>query len=407
MDLTTLLAATFILLSALGLDSVMHPRDIVLQADRAANLGQVYVTDTMLNAVMKAQTEEIFLTPSVASKPVIRMSNQKGIGLSVIDALSLSKVADSLQEQLGHRPDRVALDLFSEGGTVKVLVTGYETRRWGSFEQEVVQVKDERVVSLVKRATIVAMATIDPYMTALNLMRRHIKDKDFQGSEDVIVFAKARLGTGRINAQRSLLENLEGMIALFKGDTNRANERFQAAMGSNPANHVAILNLALVRLAMDKDADVEVLVSTMLKDNPPTDPVLLATAHLTLSAAYLGLRQPGPADTAIAKAAELNPTNPTVLESWAEVKRQIGDKDAAVRLVEQAGAVENAFEDYAEVAALYFSLSWEKGEPVLRSPFDPVSTAPDTAEKTAPTAPRSATMTEPAQEAPQGGAPAR
>ena len=407
MDLTTLLAATFILFSALGLDSVLHPRDIVLEADRAANLGQVYVTDTMLNAVMKAQTEEIFLTPSVVSKPVIRMSNQKGIGLSIIDALSLSKVADSLQEQLGYRPDRVALHLFSEGGTVKVLVTGYETRRWGTFEQEVVQVKDERVVSLVKRATVVAMATIDPYMTALNLMRRHIKDKDFKGSEDVIAFAKGRLGIARINAERSMLENLEGMIALFRRDTSRANERFQSAMESDPGNHVAILNLALTKLEMDKDAEVEILVSKLLKENPPADPVILATAHLTLSAAYLGLRQPGPADAAIAKAADLNPTNPTVLASWAEVKQQIGDKAAAARLMERAGAVENQYEDYAEVAALYFSLSWEKGEPVLRSPFDPVATAPDTAEKTAPTAPETATKTEPAKEAPPVGTPAR
>jgi Flp pilus assembly protein TadD len=358
----------------------------------------------MLNAVMKAQTEEIFLTPSVVSKPVIRMSNQKGIGLSVIDALSLSKVADSLQEQMGYRPARVGLHLFSEGSTVKVLVTGYETRRWGTFEQEVVQVKDERVVSLVKRATIVAMATIDPYMTALNLMRRHIKDKDFKGSEDVIAFAKARLGTAKINTERSMLENLEGMIALFRRDTPRANERFQTAMESNPGNHVAILNLALTKLEMDKDAEVEVLVSKMLKDNPPDDPVILATAHLTLSAAYLGLRQPGPADTAIAKAAELNPTNPTVLASWAEVKQQIGDKEAAARLIEQSRAVQNENEDYAEVAALYFSLSWEKGEPVLRSPFDPVATAPDTAEKTAPTAPQTATKTEPAKEIPPAAA---
>ena len=403
MDLTTLLAGAFILFSALSLDTALHPRDIVLEADRAANLGEVYVTDTMLSAVMKAQTEEIFLTPSVVSKPAIRMSNQKGIGLSVIDALGMSALGNSLQEQTGYRPDRIALHLFNENSTVKVLVTGFEARRWGTFEQEVVQVKDERVVSLVKRATIAAMATIDPYMTALNLMRRHIKDKDFKRSEDVIAFAKARLGTARINADRSLLENLEGMIALLNLDVDRARERFQSAIESNPVNHVAVLNLALTLLELDKDAEVEVLVSNMMKQYPPTDPVIQATAYLTLSAAYLGLRQPGPADTAIAKAAELNPTNPTVLAAWAEVKQQMGDKEAAAQLIEKARTAENTHEDYAEVAALYFTLSWEKGEPVLRSPFDTVATAPDTAEKTAPTAPETATKTEPAKEAPPAG----
>ena len=79
MDLTAFLTGAFLLLSALGLDTVMHQRDIVLEAHKASQLGQVHLTDTMLNAVMKAQVEEIFLTKSVVTKPTIRLSKQKVI----------------------------------------------------------------------------------------------------------------------------------------------------------------------------------------------------------------------------------------------------------------------------------------------------------------------------------------
>ena len=49
-------------------------------------MGKVNVTDGMLSDVLKAQVEAIFLTPSVASKPVVRTTGKKGIGLSITDA---------------------------------------------------------------------------------------------------------------------------------------------------------------------------------------------------------------------------------------------------------------------------------------------------------------------------------
>ena len=398
MDLTALLTGAFLLLSALGFDTVMHPRDIVLEAHKASQLGTVSLTDTMLNAVMKAQVEEIFLTKSVVTKPTIRLSNQKGIGVTITDAIGLSAVANALQEQMGYRPDRIELHVFKENEITKVLVSGYHARQNGMFEQEVVQVKDERIVSLVQRATAVAMATIDPYVTALNLMRRHIRDRDFSQSEAVIAYAKARLRSTTVNPERAMLENLEGMIALFRHDSPRARERFQTAVASDPGNQVAALNLALVLLEEDLDARVAAMMADMLQQNPPVDPVLLATVHMTQAAAFLGLRQPVPADVAMAKAAALNPTSPTILNAWAEVKTQMGHKAAAETLNQQARSAENTFDDYAEVAALYFTLAWQKGEPVLRSPFDNIGTSPDTADKTAPTAPETATKTEPVKE---------
>lgn len=404
MDLTTLLAAAFMLISAISLDTVLHPRDIVLEAIKSDQIGKVSVTDRMLSDVLKTQVEAIFLTPSVVSKPVIRAIGKKGIGLTITDAFGLSGVADALQEQAGYAPDQIRLYVFSENDTVKILVSGYESRRSGAFQQrrsgaflqQVNQVQDESIVSLVERATSVAMAYIDPYMTALNLMRRHIRDRDFKRSQDVIDFAKSRLPLTAVSAERSMLENLEGMIALFNNDVTRARQQFQRAVNSYPANHVAILNLSLTQMASNSAASVEAQLSDMLKRNPPSDRVLLATAYLTLAGAHLGLQRATDADAVMTQAANLNPGSPTVLGVWAEVKREMGDSEAARELTEKALLTQNQYEDYAEVAALYFTLAWQRGQPLLRSPFESASTAPDTNQKIAPTAPETAKKADPA-----------
>ena len=388
MDLTTLVVAAFMMISAIGFDTALHPRDIVLEATKSDQIGKVHVTDDMLNAVLNAQVDAIFLTPSVVSKPAIRTTHKKGIGLSITDAFGLSQVADALQEQAGYAPDRIRLYVFSENDTAKVLVSGFEAQNSNSFQQEVVQVQDESIVSLVQRATSVGVAYIDPYMTALNLMRRHIKDRDFKLSQEVMDFAKARLPTTAASADRSMLENLEGMIALFNSDVPQALQRFQRAVNSNPANHVAILNLALTEIALDMDAPAEAQLTGMLKTTPPTDRVVLTTAYVTLAGAYLGLHQPARADAAMQQASDLDPNSPTVLGIWAEVKLERGDTDAAGKLADRARLADNPYEEYAEIAALYFT--WQKGQPFLRSPSGSATKAQDTTEKTAPTAPETA-----------------
>ena len=52
---------------------------------------------------------------------------------------------------------------------------------------------------------------------------------------------------------------------------------------------------------------------------------------------------------------------------WSEVKRQKGDTVQAARLNQQALNVADTFENYAEIAALYFRLTWQNRQPVMRS----------------------------------------
>jgi hypothetical protein len=102
---------------------------------------------------------------------------------------------------------------------------------------------------------------------------------------------------------------------------------------------------------------------------PPANPVLVATAYMTWGAALMGEKQLKEADQVLAMAVRINPTNSSALDLWSEEKALDGDKAMADRLMQQALAQGASFENYAEVASLYFHLSWENGQPITRSKF--------------------------------------
>ena len=79
---------------------------------------------------------------------------------------------------------------------------------------------------------------------------------------------------------------------------------------------------------------------------------------------------------------------------WAEVKYEVGENNAALELTKRARAAQNQYAAYAEIAALYFTLAWQKAQPILRSPFESVTTARDTTEQAAPSAPDTAKKAE-------------
>ena len=71
----------------------------------------------------------------------------------------------------------------------------------------------------------------------------------------------------------------------------------------------------------------------------------------------------------LAKATRPDPQSATAFSLWAEEKRLAGDDAAALRLDKRAGMASATFENYAEVAALWFRLPWQQNQPVIRNKF--------------------------------------
>lgn len=369
MDPTTLAMIFLLAITSIGIDTVWHPTEVILEGSMVGKFDKTSLDENMVNAVLKDEVERISATPSLMAKPRVQLGQQGGIGMAIATAANLQNVAYALQAKAGFQADQIKIALFTEDGTAKVLVTGSGGHRVGPFEQEVDQQKGETVVALLHRAALVGMARIDPYLTALNLMQRHAADKDFADVESLITYAKSRLPPAPVNRERSLFENLQGIIALFRGNQSDADSWFRLAVSSHPDSAVAALNLAFADLQSGQFAQAAARMAELTRRLPADGALLASTGYVTWAAAQLGQHDIEGADRLLAKAIALTPDSATAWDLRADVKRLKGDAAAAERLHRRALEVSGSSENYAEVAALYFQLAWRDNQPVTRSMF--------------------------------------
>src|SRR6185503_4614874 len=125
--------------------------------------------------------------------------------------------------------------------------------------------------------------------------------------------------------ERSLFENLQGILALFRGNQNDAHTWFGLATKSNPKNTAAALNLAFAHLQIGEYRDAAEGMDQLLHEAPTFDRILISTAYVTWGTALLGLHDVNGADHMLAKAVDANPTSAIAWDMWSEVKREKGD----------------------------------------------------------------------------------
>jgi len=102
---------------------------------------------------------------------------------------------------------------------------------------------------------------------------------------------------------------------------------------------------------------------------PPENKALLATAYMTWGAALMGLHDLPGADRMLAKSVGINPDSSSAFGLWAEAKELAGDQAAAHKYTHKSREVSATFENYGEVAALYFQLAWRDDQPVTLNKF--------------------------------------
>jgi tetratricopeptide (TPR) repeat protein len=282
--------------------------------------------------------------------------------------LKLEDVAHALQGELGYTTDNLRLALYTEDGAIRGGVRG-NSRRVGSFHQVLVPQKEEKLLAFVHRCSLWGASQLAPYLTALYLLQTHAADKEFGDVVALAEQAKSKLPPAPINYDRSAFDNLLGIVALFKNDEKAAYAAFTQAVAEYPGDSVAALNAGFAEVQQDDYRAAAERMQKLVNDAPPANKVLLASAYLTWAAAEMGLKDIERADRLLAKATQINPDSSTAWDLWSEAKTLKGDKLAAAELRHKALMTTSTFENYGEVAALYFHLSWKDNEPVMRSEF--------------------------------------
>ena len=368
MDLTTLTAAVLLAIGLLGADAVMHSGSVQVSVAPLPKGAEVAIDEATLENEFDEQLNEITTTPSVVVPPEIRSTADAGLGMAIAEALNVQNVAFAVQRQMGFRPDKLRFALFTQDGKLAGLVNGH-SHLVGDFENVILPEKDEAIIPFVQRCALWAASQLAPYSTALYLLEHHTGDGNFQNVEALAKHSISALPDTPTSADRALFENLLGLVALFKNDPKTALHDFEDAMASDPKNPVPFLNAAFTDLQFDDYRTASKRMAKLIRLAPPQNDVLLATAYTTWAAAQMGLKDMPGAGRLLATAYKANPHSSTTLALWGEQKRETGDLKGGEHLNHLAKEAASSFENYAEIATLYFHLSWRDNEPVKRSKF--------------------------------------
>jgi tetratricopeptide (TPR) repeat protein len=355
MELTTLAFAFLFGFGLLAADSVMHSGSVEVEVAIAPKVENISVDEQTLVSRYKDLLDEIISTASVVRPPEIRSRLDQGLGMALFEAVHAQNIAFALQRELGGNPDSIRIGLFVENGTLHALVAG-RSHLVGNFSQVMSPTPGEGVMSFLRRCALSGASQLAPYSTALYLLQKHAADKDFTDVVGLVEHAKSLLPPTPTSFDRGLLDNVLGLVALFRNDPAAARKAFNNAMAADPTNGVPFLNAAFTDMQFNEYQKAADRMSELVRLAPPSNKVLLATAYMTWGAARMGLHDLPGADRMLAKAVQINPDSSSALGLWAEAKRLAGDEAAADRLHHAALESAATFENYSEVAALYFHL---------------------------------------------------
>jgi tetratricopeptide (TPR) repeat protein len=370
MDLTSLAAVLMVAFGLLSADAVLHYDNIVVEVVAPPRSEKISIDEATLDLTFENQLNAVASTESLVDPPEIHAKRRQGVGMALAELARAQGVAYALQAELGYVSDKLRLAIYLQSGTLHGFLSG-NGRRYGTFEETLEPRDNENLTDFVRRAAIVGASHIAPYTTTLYLLQQHAQDKQFDDLLALAAKAQAKLPPTPFNLQRSLYENVRGIVALFRNETKAAKAAFAAAVAADPKNPAAVLNLGFAEVEVDEYKAAAERMERFITAPPTTNNILLGTAYMTWAAAEMGLRDIRRADELMAKAMNVYPTSSTGFDLWAEAKELQGDHAAAVALRHKAlEATADAFENYAEVAALYFHLSWHDNVPVMRNKFD-------------------------------------
>lgn len=368
MDLTTITLMALLTFGLLGADAVVNAGSVEVEVTIAPRIENISIDKEALTHEFESQLEAINSPASVFPPFEARARREQGIGMALAEAINARNVAYSLRYQLGYRPDYIRLALFSEDGGVRGLVSGY-SHLIGNFSRAISRNPGEPLTAFVQRCAFWGDTQLAPYSSALYLLDKHRSDDELNEIVKLVEGAKALLPPTPTSFDRSLFDNLLGLVALFRQDIRAARTAFDSAIKADPSNPVPVLNASFTDLQFEDYRKAVDRLERLMITVPPKDPVLLGTAYLTWGAALMGLRDLTAANGMLSLAHQANPSNSSTLSLWGEEMLLEGNPTAAEQLEHQAMRETAAFENYGELATLYFHHAWTGGQQVMRSKF--------------------------------------
>ncbi len=389
--LAALYTAFYTALGTLGLvavDTYINANTMYLETTVSDGVKEEGYEPEVVDGIFVAEAKKITSTPSLVAAPKIQSSKTVPVSAALAKAAGLESALVALQGLVGFIPPKLVASIIAEdqkqriqvvqssnGGVsehvvgeeadLKLVLTGYDPQSGYFYLTVEGKTADEDVDELIKEAAFESVLKLEPYLALLyDLNQRAEEGGDLMPVRELIDREIAKQPAAVIHKHRALLENLRGILALLQQNQVLAREDFTKAMTSDPNQAVGFLNLAFLDVHEDRYQDAIDLADKVIHPNTwpvTTDPVLRASGYTIKGVAQTEMGDYTAAEKSFRNAVDLNPQSSEVYVYWARMLRKAGRSAEAARKFEQAKQNSIYFENFPEMALLYFWLT-EKGQ---------------------------------------------
>jgi Flp pilus assembly protein TadD len=375
MDLISIATGGALIFGLLTADVVVSAETVAVKITVPASVAQTGYTEDVAEQIFTHQFETMNQTRSLLRPPVIRPARQPTIIGVIAGSLRLDNFTAPLQDLLGLERMRIvgAVVAGAPGEGQRLLINSSSTYS-GAFSLDL----SERGETdrLLRRAALETMERMQPYRAALFHFDQitRLGGNDFSAVMQLAERELTRPPRAEVLQERSFLENLLGMVALMNNDLDEAERRFRISFSLNPSFDIGRLNLAFVHVERDRYQDAIDILKPLIASNPARRFPLLGTRARPLQEAMLStlgvaLWAQGDldgAEAAFSRATREHPSSAGAYSYWARLLRERGDTVRAAEKAENARINALTFENYSEVANLYFWMNPQNNQPLVR-----------------------------------------
>jgi len=367
MDLTTLGLLLALGFGLLGVDAALNANTFGIHINVPAELEAQGINQHIAEEVFTSEVIRIAQTPSLLAPPTVRSTSEKTIIGAVASSMNLDDVTFTMQKLLGLNPVRLTGALLHGEARPRFFLTG-ATQATGAFMIDL-RGESEDYIELVRRGAQLAIERAGPYRAALFHFAREADSiqPDFSVAETIALRELALAARPSTLVRRAYLHNLLGIIALMRNDPIGAERQFRDAISEGPKEAIGYINLAFVQVHFDHYRSAIETIRRVFEPDPLTEvPQLLAAAETTWAVSAWGDGRPAEAERLFEGAARRYMGATATYEHWAQLLERLGRKDEAAEKMRLAAAHRPYFDNYPEVAMLYFALTATNGDPLIR-----------------------------------------
>jgi tetratricopeptide (TPR) repeat protein len=369
MDLTTIIATLMVTFGLFTANAVVESDVVTIEFNVPSKYSNSGYGSEVAQTIFLSELRDILDTKSMTPGRIIRGTNDKTVVSALAESLKLQDMTYSLQRALGYDVARIRANIVHDGDDTSHVVLG-QVRKGKEFKFSLTRRSDEPLVALIRRGAHETAYQMEPYLALLYFVQASQSCDALPRTTQLIRTQITNFSATARSAARSQYENLLGIAALFCSDSKTARQAFGTAIEADPNNAAAILNLAFVEIYEDRYVEAERVARRVLEPAPMNaPPEVIAAAHLTWAAALVGRRNLAEAEKQLAKSIAIYAYSSSAYEFWAQIKESQNDVVAAEKM--RSKAIENSlyFENYGELAVLYFEVAWRDGQKLERNKY--------------------------------------